>query len=400
MADMREKAKRFNKKRPNSGRRPSTKQLFFVFQEGPNDLRLVGEFLEVKTHFIAPAPKRKERGLCMPASFDSDGERRLPPVINCSDWDVDKEDWASEKTCTICKLRRAVDHALKSGKAWDGLSDSEKKEKKELYEKTAHASNPRTSLKWNMLDRRNPMVVELTDEGEKEVLGYKIASIGMEAWNDISGIFSQLGIDITNVDDGVDICVTRGSNGVRTVYSAVAVMDGLSAKQTPLTDEERALELHDLRRVCGRQVEQDRVLEALHGDLRDIIDVYEKEVGNQEPEREAQNEAQGKEKGKGKDKGSGSDDSGATESEGEFDQEPEKPKEPEKPEKAEEDATTPKEAESSGDASANADGENWECFGTCEPDHPECQVCKALASCAEKTGVEVKPKKGKKARGS
>jgi len=32
----------------------------------------------------------------------------------------------------------------------------------------------------------------------------------------------------------------------------------------------------------------------------------------------------------------------------------------------------------------------WECFGTIEPDHPECKGCPAKEKCAEKAGVSLK----------
>ena len=57
------------------------RDIFFDWEAGDNRVRLVGEFLEVKTHFIAPAPKRGERGLCNGEAFK--GDNKISQVINC-----------------------------------------------------------------------------------------------------------------------------------------------------------------------------------------------------------------------------------------------------------------------------------------------------------------------------
>ena len=43
-------------------------------------------------------------------------------------------------------------------------------------------------------------------------------------------------------------------------------------KQTPLTEEERALVPHDLKKLCGKQTDQQKVLESLHLDLRQLLE--------------------------------------------------------------------------------------------------------------------------------
>ena len=253
-----------NIKRSGSFKKGSVKGIFHQFKDGDNHIRLAGEFIQVKTHFIAPAPQRKDRGLCMPDAFK--GDDRLPQVVNCVDWDVSTEKETKEKTCVICKLNTLARSMSKNSK----LSA----EDKIFWDKLGLAAYARTSLKWNIFDRDDPYVLQNTDEGEKKILGLKIATIGMEAWADIEKVFHQLGFDITDPEKGVDLCVNKGSNGARVTYSANVVMNGLTVKQTPFTEEELALaaEPHDLKKICGGIVDQQRIFNALHVDYRSYLE--------------------------------------------------------------------------------------------------------------------------------
>jgi len=265
MANVLEKVRKLKARRPQQGG-GRMQGIFHQWKDSDNIVRLVGNFLEVKTHFIAPAPKRKERGLCRADAFQ--GTEKLPQVINCLDWDIEKEEATSTKTCPICKIN-AVAHAA--------LKNNPNDEEKETFEKLRRDANARTNLKWNIIDRDDPHVVMVEDGGEKKVLGLKIATVGMEAWDDIEGIFEQMNFDITDPEDGIDIKVTKGFNGTRTTYSAQAVLDTSKkppvAKVTPLTDEEKGLKEHDLKAICGKKVEAQKIIDALHEDLREFLEV-------------------------------------------------------------------------------------------------------------------------------
>jgi hypothetical protein len=265
-----DKIKKFKNSRPtNEGGRSRMMGIFHDWQDGANHIRLIGEFLEVKTHFIAPAPKRNERGLCQQTAFSKDNDDRLPQVINCPDWDIENEQEKETKTCPICKLHRLAVQALK-----EGPDEEETKYLKNL----ASLARQRTNLKWNIFDRQNPNVKHIDESNnEEDKKGLKIASIGMEAWNDIEGIFEQCGFDITDPEEGVDINVIKGHNGTRTSYSAQVILNGKELKVTPFDAEEKEIVAgeHDLKSICGRQTDADKVLDALHGDYRDLLDVNE-----------------------------------------------------------------------------------------------------------------------------
>ena len=257
-----ERIRKLKETRPQNRGGNSIKGIFHKWGDNENQIRLVGNLLEVKTHYIAPAANRGDRGLCIAESFKGDGS--ISQVINCSNWDIEREESSKKKTCVICQLNSIARSAL---------SESPDKDEKEFLDKLVSDTNARTSLKWNIIDRANPFVTQISDDEEKKVLGMKIATIGMEAWKDIEGIFEQVGFDITDAEDGIDISVNKGSNGMRTTYSAKAVLDGLSILQTPLSADELSLEPHDLKKICGKVTPSDKVADALHGDLRALLDI-------------------------------------------------------------------------------------------------------------------------------
>jgi hypothetical protein len=258
------------------------RDIYYDFEMGDNRIRLCDEFLEVRTHFIAPAPKRNDRGLCQAEAFK--GDDRIPMVINCPDWDLEKEEKKpeSEWTCPICKLNRIANQILEEGPD---------EEETDFFKKLRSQARARAALKWNILDRANPYITKKEGDSEEKVLGYKIATIGMEAYDDIEGIFEQTGMDISDAEEGVDIIVSKVKGKMRVEYSAKAAMD-MSVKpptvaMTPLTDEEQAAEMHRLLERCGRQTEPQKIIDALHGDYRDLLEMnLDDDEADAEPEVE------------------------------------------------------------------------------------------------------------------
>jgi len=262
MGNVLDKVRQFRANKTYSGHDHRVRGIFHQWKDGDNIIRLVGEFIEVRTHFIAPVKNRNDRGLCRDDAFE--GDDALPQVINCPNWDIEMEKPRKQKTCPICVLNEL---------AWAALKENPTPEEKKFLESLRIASAPRRNVKWNIIDRADPFVIVTENGQERRVLGLKIATIGMEAYNDIEAIFEQCGFDITDPDAGIDIRVVKGFNGTRTVYTAQACVEGLNLKQTPLTEEERALALHDLKAICGRAVDIDKLMDALHEDLRQLIEV-------------------------------------------------------------------------------------------------------------------------------
>jgi len=269
-----DKVRKFKNSRPNNDSRTRTTGIFHDWKDGKNRIRLVGEFLETRTHFLAPAKARGDRGMCQAEAFDKNNENRLRVVVNCPDWDVEREEETEKKTCPVCKLYRLALQALK-----EDPNDEEKK----YFEALKQSARPRTALKWNIFDREDPNVTVIDENGnESKQKGLKIATIGMEAWNDIEGIFAQCAFDITDPEEGVDIVVEKGHNGTRVAYSAQVCID-MKTKAlaiTPFDDEE--LEIvngsHDLKAICGTKTDAKAIMEALHGDYADLLNLNEEDA--------------------------------------------------------------------------------------------------------------------------
>ena len=248
--------------------------LFLDWEDGDNHVRLVGEFIPVRTHYIRPDKRRGNRGLCPKSAFS--GDDRLPALINCLDWDLEKEEPAEEKTCPICRLNRLANHFLQNRSA--DLSDKEK----DFFENLRQVTRPREAVKWNVIDRDDCHITEVKEDGSEErVDGYKIATFGMMAYDDIEKIFADCGFDITDPERGVDLCVTKSQKGGRTTYGTKLVLAGKGAdmkvKVTPLTEEELKYELHDVKRICGRMVEVQALVDNMHDDLRELLDLTDDE---------------------------------------------------------------------------------------------------------------------------
>jgi hypothetical protein len=284
-----DKVRKFKDTRPKNNSGGSMRGIFHDWKDGSNPIRLVGEFLEVRTHFIAPVAARKDRGLCMQEAFrtkgvqSKEGEEYLPQVINCLDWDIEKETVKKEKTCPICRL-----YAI----AKQGLREGPDAEEKKYFDELSRTAKPRTSLKWNIFDRLDPNVTVVENGSERKQKGLKIATIGMEAWGDIEGIFEQCGYDITDAVDGIDIDVKKEKGTQRAEYSACAAMGGRppTIKVTPFDAEELEIvaQKHDLKQICGKQTSAEKIIDALHGDLRDLLDLN---VDGEAEEEEAAEEA-------------------------------------------------------------------------------------------------------------
>lgn len=364
-----DKVNKMRRTRTNFGDRSSTRGIFFSWKDGDNIIRLVGEFIEVRTHFIAPNKRRGERGLCIESAF-TDAENKMPQVINCPDWDIDREEVKKNKTCVICALNEFAQKKIKD----DSLSKSEK----EKFQNLVQATRARRSLKWNVIDRNNPYVTEVTDDGEKKVLGYKIATIGMEAWNDIDGIFAQTKFDITDPEKGINICVTKDNNGHRVTYGAKVVLKGTNVDVAPLTEDEKELHVHDLKKICGKMTDQKKLMEALHSDYREIVEglgMSSDFVSDEEEENMEESKSDPEEK----------EEKASSQEEDEF------PDESLDEELLDDESSDEKSSEEEDSAEEKTVPEDWECFGTIDPEHPECQECSAKDKCQEAN----KKKKGK-----
>lgn len=266
--DVLEKIRRLKANRPKGGTFSRHRGVFLSWEDGDTDTRLVGNFLEAHNHYIAPSNRIGLKGICRPDAFEGDGG--LPKRISCFDWDITREEYKKVKTCASCRLASVARKMLKSS----GLVEEERK----AFDTIRAAASFRREYKWNVLHRADPYIIQVLDNGtEKRVLGLKIASFGTEAYKDIEGIFEQCGFDITHADDGIDIRVTKGNDGNRTVYSVQAILEGRGLKVTPLTEEERLLQLHDLKFRCFQSCDMEKMVDAMYDNYREMMEVDDAE---------------------------------------------------------------------------------------------------------------------------
>lgn len=260
-----DKMREFKSRPKFTGNNSKTMGIYHEWKSGKNTVRLVGEFIETKTHFIAPSAKLGAKGLCPESAFDKkpDGKSALQKVINCPDWDINKEEWKKEKTCPICQIHETTKLALK-----DNPTEEESVELKEL----SNATKPRSAFKWNIFYREDPYVTVTENGKDTKKIGLKIANFGSEVFTAVEAVFSQCKFDLSDADEGIDIEVEK-VDGKPVKYKAGACLEGRGLKVTPLTEEERACKPYDLKQICGKQTDVDLLRKSLFEEYRLLLEL-------------------------------------------------------------------------------------------------------------------------------
>jgi hypothetical protein len=244
-------------------------KVFHSWKLGVNRVRLVGDFVEVKTHYLGS--ENQTVAIMKSNAFDKKGnDKHIPMIVNCANWDMKNGRFMSEGgTCPICALNRIAKAALKN-KSTNGLTEADIK----VFEGIKSATSARTSLKWTIIDRDNPNVVKVDETGkETSIPGFKIATITSEIQKGILDIGNQMG-DVSDIDSGVDLIVTQSKVNNKTGYTVSASFDMAtkSLKVTPLTAEERAMAKVDLDSICGKPTDRTLLIENLAQDYRELLE--------------------------------------------------------------------------------------------------------------------------------
>jgi len=214
-------------------------------------IRLVGDWREVHSHWIGASKFGKDVAILKPTAFV--GDSKLPMSVSCDNWDASTE---TEETdaCPVCRLAKKADWILNHPKYANEIDEADKENFKAVRRKCAVKIN----YIFKCIDRENPYV-----DDEKTRKGYKIIKMPQELWNAILEMGRKIkGVEIASVDEGIDITIKRqrpanGQKG-KTTYTASPVYDGMTVKQTPLTDEEKAFRDIDLLKFIGKPVDKDR----------------------------------------------------------------------------------------------------------------------------------------------
>lgn len=241
------------------------KNQYLKWKDGDSRVRFVGIPFTVHSHFLSgyKSPVGGSQGLCVPEAFVP-GAGGIGKSTCCLNWDV-KDERSIAGNCPICRINRAVSQAIKEG----GISEEELKTLKTIQSMT----RPSKELAWNVIDRDDPYIVKVDGNKEMKVRGYKIARLSGKVLTDVQGICEQLGMDISDANSGLDILVNKSAVKGKTSYSAKVDMEKLSAKVTPLTDEEKEWRLNDLVTSFNRKVPQDLIIKWLRPEYKAWLDL-------------------------------------------------------------------------------------------------------------------------------
>jgi hypothetical protein len=237
----------------------SGKNIFFRFGNGEREehiLRLVGDFFITKKHWIGPS-KFNDYPLYDDEEFD--GEDPLPNQITCND--CDDEGKAVDGGCPICQLNANVRNILRSKEA-ESLEEGAKRDLENLRKK----SMPKTHCYINVIDRNDP-------DYAKDGNGYKIADFNKSIITGIGSIVKDIEPDdIAGIEDGCDIKITKVGNGTDAKYTVSLVLERASVKRTPLTDEEKSWDLHDLKAICGKKIDANLLRDRLADEPKSLLE--------------------------------------------------------------------------------------------------------------------------------
>lgn len=243
----------------------ATKDVFYKFKTGVNHIRLVGDMIECRSHYLAGNQKRGNRGLCPQMVFE--GDDKIPVFASCNDWDVAAERRKPTRECPICQLVTIASRALSSGR----LNEAQVK----FYTELKQNAREMTSFKVNIIDRDDPYITVIENGAETKRKGLKIASLSYTVAKSIYELSSRFGFGIEHPDKGIDIEVTRSDTNGTTSYKVLPVFGkNMAPLVTPLTDEERSYQVHDLLGVYDRGVDYSKIRNSLHGDLISLLDRY------------------------------------------------------------------------------------------------------------------------------
>ena len=264
------------RKRESFGER--VKGRWMNWEWGDNQIRLVDGWIEIRQCYIAPSQAMGTKGLCSQDAFS--GQNALPYFVNCSDWDIEKESWKNVSQCpirNINKFARKLVNDFQSREKQGETLDDQDREDFAFFQELVQASRIGKKYVWPIISRDNPNVIYVSEDGsEREDLGIRFATMGPEAFQEVSGIFKQIGGDITDPEKGLDIIIKKSKDG-RVSYSADIVLEGEGVDKrilvTPLSDKEKALEIPDLNAIYNSErysVDPQRLVDAMHPKYREF----------------------------------------------------------------------------------------------------------------------------------
>lgn len=249
-------------------------EIFFKLEEGEHQIRLVGDgWVTIHSHYYNT--KFSELKLFPDSAFT--GENHIKKISACADFDPDTEMNRSEKKCVLCKLRKAANDIL-----YGEDSSSLSSEQKELLGSIAKEAAPTERYFFLCIDRKSPEIAP----GKK---GLKIIEFPKNLMKQFL-TFADKNSDIELFDDeeGVDLIITKKRDSNKWVYTIDFVRSGRTvAPPSPLTDEEKAYQKHDIKKIMGKVPSQKDIYENLILEFQDMVEFdEEEEEEEEEPQKE------------------------------------------------------------------------------------------------------------------
>jgi len=236
------------------------------WKDGKNQIRFVGNYVEVHTHSISPS-SFGSIGVADGSLFK--GKGCLPFEVTCTDWNLQEEKMNKDRTCPFCKLYHRSCEVLKR----KDLQEDERK----TFEQIKAATKPVKKLKWNVIDRAAPFYLKVNNGVDEEVRGFKVADFSFSMFEDVKGIIEQNAIDVTDPDAGIDIAVIKGQQDGRVKYSIQPCLERMSVKLTPLTDEEKSWKMWDFVDMYNKPYDFNAIKPKMHDTFRIILDMSDEE---------------------------------------------------------------------------------------------------------------------------
>jgi hypothetical protein len=192
--------------------------------------------------------------------------------MTCLCWNIDQEKPVGDehKCCAICDLRQAARKAEKDAKDSEALSAEDKAKLMKQFSSLSGDSMPKTRYLWPAIVRADTMITVEDEKGVKtEMLGWKVLNLPMEANKGIENLLKQYP-KLLDPDAGVDIIITK-TKATRTTYSVQFALNGTSIAMTPLSDEEKAMEVLDMKRFVFNHPSPRQVFVALNENYQELI---------------------------------------------------------------------------------------------------------------------------------
>lgn len=242
---------------------------FYRWKDRDNNIRLIGEPVMVRTYYL-PKSAYNPTDIFNENAFDREtNEHYLPKMINCPDWNIEERKFENNGD-VLRSLNKIANEMLKIGKD-NGLPADQIKKWEDIRNKTIST----VQYKWLCFDRDMPYVVEDGRIKEpKQLTGYQIITFSKSLFEMVVAAQESYGDDdIYDIDKGCDLVIKKSvdSKTKKAVWSVQLKMNGRTVSETPLTDEERALEMPNLMELSNKQVPNELIMSNLQEEYVEML---------------------------------------------------------------------------------------------------------------------------------